>query len=111
MEFDVNGDGVMDEDEFVKFCQSDLDNDGERKVVLKFMVERDQWEREIKSRDEFGLSSEYIVDVLCVRASDRPLAPPTPLSWLTTRLFAFASVAQGCVLHETRRHGQVLRGP
>ena len=69
-QFDVNGDGNMQVDEFIKFCKSELDNDGERKVVLKFMVEQDQWEREIKGRNEYNLDSQYIVDALEIFSSE-----------------------------------------
>jgi hypothetical protein len=69
-EFDVNDDKVMDENEWVKFCVSVLDKNFPRRVVLKFMAERDQWEREIKSRNSYKLNSLYIVDVLEVFSSD-----------------------------------------
>ena len=91
----------MDEDEFCKFCRSSLDGDQERRVVMKFMVEREQWEREIKSRNEFNLDSKYIVDILRLYSTKpdadqkNPLMKDVPITEAMADKFNHALTQEG----------------
>ena len=42
---------------------NDMDDENERTVVIKFMLHKDQYEREVKAREQ-GLSAEFIVPIL-----------------------------------------------
>ncbi|GMI31450.1 hypothetical protein TrCOL_g11459, partial [Triparma columacea] len=50
---------MINEAEFIEFCKSVLDNGGNRKVVIKFMKEKDQFEREKKSQT--SLDARYVI--------------------------------------------------
>jgi len=74
--FDADESNTIDEDEFVKLCKKELDNGGPLQVVLKLMKRQDQFEREVSSRDEKNLDSNYVVGTLATidPSNDRVVA-------------------------------------
>jgi len=56
---DADKSGFVDQAEFLEFCTSVLDNGGTRKVVIKFMKQKDQCEREKTSQTD--LESHYVI--------------------------------------------------
>jgi len=62
--YDTDGSGRMSKSEFVKFCRQTF-NDS-RKVIIKFMLQKDQWEREINLRriPDRILDATFVVGIL-----------------------------------------------
>jgi len=56
---DADKSGFIDQAEFLEFCTSVLDGGGNRKVVVKFMKQKDQFEREKTSQT--ALESRYVI--------------------------------------------------
>jgi len=56
---DAHKSGFIDQAEFLEFCKSVLGSGGNRKVVIKFMKQKDQFERERASQTD--LESRYVI--------------------------------------------------
>ena len=63
---------TIDEDTFVTIHEKELDNNGDRQVVIKLMKRRDQFERECKSRDENELDPRYVVGIFNILDETNP---------------------------------------
>jgi serine/threonine protein kinase len=62
-EWDMDASGAITENEFVKFCVTEVDKNQKREVVFKFMKKEDQFKRELEARDESELDPRYVVNV------------------------------------------------
>ena len=56
---DAHKSGFIDQAEFLEFCKSVLGSGGNRKVVIKFMKQKDQFKREKTS--QINLDSRYVI--------------------------------------------------
>jgi Ca2+-binding EF-hand superfamily protein len=61
--WDSDNDGRISEEECVKMCKSVRDNGRPREVVLKFMRNREQFQREIESR-KLDFDSKYVIGII-----------------------------------------------
>jgi serine/threonine protein kinase len=61
--WDVSGFGYINEEEFVNFCKTEIDNGQRRTCVIKFMKNEDQFLREVKSREENELDTCFVLGV------------------------------------------------
>jgi serine/threonine protein kinase len=60
---DVNKDGRISRDEFVGICNTVVNNDRQGRVVLKFMKNKEQFQREVDSRRNHTLDHNYVVHI------------------------------------------------
>jgi serine/threonine protein kinase len=60
--FDTNRNSIIDKREWLEFCAKTFGS--ERKVVIKFMENKAQYEREINTRKESGLDENYVLPIL-----------------------------------------------
>jgi hypothetical protein len=63
-QWDVDNGNSISEDEFINFAVSELDHGEPRKVVLKLMKYKDQFKRELESRENYDLDSKHVVAAL-----------------------------------------------
>jgi serine/threonine protein kinase len=62
-EWDTKRDGRILRDEFVGICKTVINNDRQGGVVLKFMKNKEQFQREVDSRNIHTLDPKYIVGI------------------------------------------------
>ncbi|GMI34404.1 hypothetical protein TrCOL_g12806 [Triparma columacea] len=61
--WDADHSNTITEDEYLKFCKEQLDNNQRHEVVFKFMKNKDQFDREIDAREKNDLDSKFVVGV------------------------------------------------
>ncbi|GMI29200.1 hypothetical protein TrRE_jg7700, partial [Triparma retinervis] len=61
--WDADHSNTITEDEYIKFCKEQLDNNQRHEVVFKFMKNKDQFDREIDARKKNELDSKFVVGV------------------------------------------------
>ena len=54
--WDADHSNTITEDEYIKFCKEQLDNNQRHEVVFKFMKNKDQFDREIDARKKVSMT-------------------------------------------------------